>query len=181
MEDRVNTSPEIQLSAGTIKYEDTGGSGPVILFVHGLLASGMLWAPVVPLLSGEARCIVPELPLGAHEEPMNPDAELSPPLRGRAAGRVHGQARPERRDAGGQRHRRRDLPATRDRAPRARRPPRTDAVRRLRAVLPARVQAVAVGVEGAGRAELRAAARPDPRSAQQPARVRLAVQARHPG
>jgi pimeloyl-ACP methyl ester carboxylesterase len=78
MEDRVNTSPEIQLSAGTIKYEDTGGSGPVILFVHGLLASGMLWAPVVPLLSGEARCIVPELPLGAHEEPMNPDAELSP-------------------------------------------------------------------------------------------------------
>jgi pimeloyl-ACP methyl ester carboxylesterase len=78
MEDRVNTSPEIQLSAGTIKYEDTGGSGPVILFVHGLLASGMLWAPVVPLLSGEARCIVPELPLGAHEQPMNPDAELSP-------------------------------------------------------------------------------------------------------
>jgi len=69
---------EIQLSAGTIAYEDTGGSGPVILFVHGLLASGMLWASVVPQLAGEARCIVPELPLGAHATPMKPDAELSP-------------------------------------------------------------------------------------------------------
>jgi pimeloyl-ACP methyl ester carboxylesterase len=78
MEARVETSREIQLSAGTIKYGDTDGPGPVILFVHGLLASGMLWAPVVPLLAGKARCIVPELPLGAHEEPMKPDAELSP-------------------------------------------------------------------------------------------------------
>lgn len=74
----MNTSHEIQLSAGSIEYEDTGGSGPVILFVHGLLASGMLWAPVVSLLAGEARCIVPELPLGAHTTPMRPDAELSP-------------------------------------------------------------------------------------------------------
>ncbi len=28
--------PELELSAGTIDYEDTGGSGPVIVFVHGL-------------------------------------------------------------------------------------------------------------------------------------------------
>jgi pimeloyl-ACP methyl ester carboxylesterase len=78
MGDPVKTSREIQLSAGTIEYADTGGDGPVILFVHGLLASGMLWAPVVPLLAGDARCIVPELPLGAHRRPMKPDAELSP-------------------------------------------------------------------------------------------------------
>src|SRR4051794_14100418 len=78
MEDRVEASRDIQLSAGTIRYQDTGGDGPVILFVHGLLASGMLWAAVVPRLAGEARCIVPELPLGAHKTPMNPDAELSP-------------------------------------------------------------------------------------------------------
>ncbi|HEY1596286.1 MAG TPA: alpha/beta hydrolase [Thermoleophilaceae bacterium] len=74
----METSTEIQLSAGTIDYQDTGGDGPVILFVHGLLASGMLWAMVVPQLAGEARCIVPELPLGAHKRPMPPDAELSP-------------------------------------------------------------------------------------------------------
>jgi len=74
----MEASREIQLSAGTIKYADTGGSGPVILFVHGLLASGMLWAPVLPHLTGDFRCVVPELPLGAHDTPMKPDAKLSP-------------------------------------------------------------------------------------------------------
>jgi pimeloyl-ACP methyl ester carboxylesterase len=74
----VEATREIQLSAGTIRYQDTGGDGPAILFVHGLLASGMLWAMVVPQLAGEARCIVPELPLGAHKVPMKADAELSP-------------------------------------------------------------------------------------------------------
>src|SRR4051794_41629712 len=78
MGDPVEANREIELSAGSISYEDTGGDGPVILFVHGLLASGMLWAMVVPQLAGEARCIVPELPLGAHKQPMRPDAELSP-------------------------------------------------------------------------------------------------------
>jgi pimeloyl-ACP methyl ester carboxylesterase len=33
---------------------------------------------VVPRLAGDVRCIVPELPLGAHKRPMKPDAELSP-------------------------------------------------------------------------------------------------------
>jgi len=74
----VKASREIELSAGTISYQDTGGDGPVVLFVHGLLASGMLWAAVVPRLAADARCIVPELPLGAHKRPMKPDAELSP-------------------------------------------------------------------------------------------------------
>jgi len=74
----VKASREIELSAGTISYQDTGGDGPVVLFVHGLLASGMLWAAVVPQLAADARCIVPELPLGAHKRPMKPDGELSP-------------------------------------------------------------------------------------------------------
>jgi pimeloyl-ACP methyl ester carboxylesterase len=69
---------EIQLSAGTIEYQDTGGSGPVILFVHGLLASGGLWSAVVPRLSPSTRCVVPELPLGGHTKPMPRDADLSP-------------------------------------------------------------------------------------------------------
>jgi pimeloyl-ACP methyl ester carboxylesterase len=73
----MDATREIQLSAGSIEYQDTGGDGPVIVFVHGLLATGALWAAVVPQL-GEARCIVPELPLGAHRKPMNPDADLSP-------------------------------------------------------------------------------------------------------
>ena len=46
--------------------------------MHGLLASGALWSPVVPRLDGEFRCVVPELPLGAHQHPMKPNAELTP-------------------------------------------------------------------------------------------------------
>ncbi|HXD59644.1 MAG TPA: alpha/beta hydrolase [Thermoleophilaceae bacterium] len=68
---------EIDLSAGRIRYTDTG-SGEPIVFVHGLLASGALWSPVVPRLEGEFRCVVPELPLGAHRYPMKPEAELTP-------------------------------------------------------------------------------------------------------
>jgi len=68
---------EIDLSAGRIRYTDTG-SGEPIVFVHGLLASGALWSPVVPRLESEFRCVVPELPLGAHQYPMKPEAELTP-------------------------------------------------------------------------------------------------------
>jgi pimeloyl-ACP methyl ester carboxylesterase len=74
----MDATREIHLSAGTIQYQDTGGDGPAIVFVHGLLATGALWAAVVPQLQGRARCIVPELPLGAHRTPMKPDADLSP-------------------------------------------------------------------------------------------------------
>jgi pimeloyl-ACP methyl ester carboxylesterase len=31
--------PQIELSAGTIDYTDTGGGGPVIVLLHGLLGS----------------------------------------------------------------------------------------------------------------------------------------------
>lgn len=68
---------EIDLSAGRIRYADTG-SGEPIVFVHGLLASGALWSMVVAQLESDFRCIVPELPLGAHHYAMKPDAELSP-------------------------------------------------------------------------------------------------------
>jgi pimeloyl-ACP methyl ester carboxylesterase len=47
--------------------------------VHGLLVDGRLWRKVTPLLEDRFRCIVPELPLGSHPEPLNPDADLSPP------------------------------------------------------------------------------------------------------
>jgi pimeloyl-ACP methyl ester carboxylesterase len=68
---------EIDLSAGRIRYTDTG-SGEPIVFVHGLLASGALWGMVVPQLEPNFRCIVPELPLGAHQIPMKPDADITP-------------------------------------------------------------------------------------------------------
>jgi pimeloyl-ACP methyl ester carboxylesterase len=69
---------EAKLSQGTIHYSESG-DGPPIVFVHGLLVDGRLWRKVTPLLEDRFRCIVPELPLGSHRRPMNPDADLSPP------------------------------------------------------------------------------------------------------
>jgi len=69
--------PEVRLSAGTIEYEDTGGTGPVIVFVGGLMMDGSLWRHVVKDLRRDYRCVLPTMPLGAHRRPMHPDADLS--------------------------------------------------------------------------------------------------------
>ena len=46
---------------------DTGGDGPAVVLLHGVLMNGTLWdADVVDRLRGRYRCIVPELPFGAH-------------------------------------------------------------------------------------------------------------------
>jgi pimeloyl-ACP methyl ester carboxylesterase len=68
---------ELELAAGPIEYEDTGGDGPVLLFQHGLAMGGSEWREVVADLRADHRCVIPELPLGAHRRPMRPDADLS--------------------------------------------------------------------------------------------------------
>jgi pimeloyl-ACP methyl ester carboxylesterase len=67
----------IELSAGTIEYEDTGGSGPILILLHGLLMDPSLWRGVIDDLSADHRCIAPTLPLGAHRIPVNEPAGLS--------------------------------------------------------------------------------------------------------
>lgn len=69
----------IELSAGTIEYEDTGGAGPVIVLLHGLLMDRSLWASVIDDLSADHRCIAPTLPLGAHRHGMAQNADLTLP------------------------------------------------------------------------------------------------------
>jgi len=69
--------PEVTLSAGTIDYDDTGGSGPVVVLLHGVAMDASLWRNVVPALSTDYRCITPTLPLGGHRRPMHPDADLT--------------------------------------------------------------------------------------------------------
>jgi pimeloyl-ACP methyl ester carboxylesterase len=68
---------EIELSAGTIDYEDTGGDGPVLVLLQGVAMNGSLWRGVVAELRHDHRCVVPTLPLGGHRRPMHPDADLS--------------------------------------------------------------------------------------------------------
>jgi pimeloyl-ACP methyl ester carboxylesterase len=72
------TLRELRLEGGVIRYREVG-TGPVVLFVHGILANGTLWRNVVTRLSGRFRCIVPDLPLGGHSVPMSPEADMSPP------------------------------------------------------------------------------------------------------
>ena len=76
---------EIELSAGTIEYEDTGGDGPVLVLLHGLMMDASLWDAVMADLSADHRCVAPTLPLGAHRHAMNADADLSLPAIARLA------------------------------------------------------------------------------------------------
>ena len=48
---------EVQLSAGPVEYTDTGGDGPVLLFVHGLLMSGTVWRKILDDLGRDFRCV----------------------------------------------------------------------------------------------------------------------------
>jgi pimeloyl-ACP methyl ester carboxylesterase len=70
---------EIQLSAGTIEYQDTGGTGPVLVLLHGLMMDASLWDEAIVGLSAGYRCVAPTLPLGAHRHAMAPGADLSLP------------------------------------------------------------------------------------------------------
>jgi len=69
--------PEVELSAGTIAYEDTGGDGAIVVFLHGLIMDGSVWRHVVEDLRSDYRCVLPTLPLGGHRLAMHDDADLS--------------------------------------------------------------------------------------------------------
>jgi pimeloyl-ACP methyl ester carboxylesterase len=80
--------PELELTAGVIDYEDTGGEGPVLVLLGGLVMDGSVWDPMVAELRGDHRCIVPTLPLGAHRRPMRADADLTLEGFGRMVGEL---------------------------------------------------------------------------------------------
>jgi pimeloyl-ACP methyl ester carboxylesterase len=69
---------DVELSAGTIEYEDTGGEGPAIVLLPGLMMDASLWEEVIADLSPDHRCVAPTLPMGAHRHAMLADADLSP-------------------------------------------------------------------------------------------------------
>jgi pimeloyl-ACP methyl ester carboxylesterase len=69
--------PQLELTAGVIDYEDTGGDGPVLVLLGGLVMDGSVWDPVLQDLRRDHRCVVPTLPLGGHRRPMRRDADLT--------------------------------------------------------------------------------------------------------
>jgi pimeloyl-ACP methyl ester carboxylesterase len=68
----------VELPEGTIRYSDSG-EGETLLFIHGALVNGALWSKLTAELGDGLRCVVPELPLGAHRTALKPEADLSPP------------------------------------------------------------------------------------------------------
>jgi pimeloyl-ACP methyl ester carboxylesterase len=69
---------EARLPQGTIRYRELGTGEPIVL-AHGLLANGELWREVAPRLAKDFRVLVPDLPLGSHETPLEPGTDLTPP------------------------------------------------------------------------------------------------------
>ena len=67
---------QIDLSTGTLDYLDTGGNGPTVVLLHGLLMDGSLWDGPIADLAADHRCVAPTLPLGAHRHPMSGDLSL---------------------------------------------------------------------------------------------------------
>ena len=70
------------LPQGRLRYRAVGpavSSRPPVVFAHGLLVDGRLWQSVADRLAAQGiRSYAPTLPLGAHQTPMNPGADLSP-------------------------------------------------------------------------------------------------------
>jgi pimeloyl-ACP methyl ester carboxylesterase len=65
--------------AGTIEYRESG-TGPPIVFAHGVGVNGDLWRKVAPpLAAGGHRCIVPDLPLGGHSIALREKPDMSLP------------------------------------------------------------------------------------------------------
>lgn len=64
----------VDIDGATIRYR-TRGTGPTVVFVHGVYVGGTLWDGVAERLDG-FRCVVPTWPLGAHADPA-PGADLS--------------------------------------------------------------------------------------------------------
>lgn len=70
---------DVALSAGRVRVREVGPEhAPTLLFVHGLLVDGRVWDGVVAELADRYRCVLPDLPLGAHRTAMAPGADLTP-------------------------------------------------------------------------------------------------------
>jgi len=70
----------VETPHGRVVVRDTGGSGAPVLLVHSLLVDGDLYSRLWPLLVARGyRCLIPELPFGAHATPMRAAADLTPP------------------------------------------------------------------------------------------------------
>lgn len=69
----------VEIPAGRIHYRERG-EGPPVVLLHGLLMNHTVWDSVIDALPTGFRYVLPDLPLGAHPEPLRAGVDLS--LRG---------------------------------------------------------------------------------------------------
>ncbi len=74
--DSLGPAKELELPGGRLRYHDTG-TGPALVFVHGVLVNANLWRKVVQQLAPDFRCVTLDMPFGSHIDPM-PNADLTP-------------------------------------------------------------------------------------------------------
>ena len=67
---------DLAVGGRTASCLDTGGEGPVAVFVHGLGTSSYLWRKVLSALAGDRRCIALDLPLHGRT-PALPEEDFS--------------------------------------------------------------------------------------------------------
>ena len=111
------TRTEVETSWGRIPVR-RGGEGPAVLLIHGLLVDGGLWDEVAARLIAAGHEVVVPGPAAGRAQLSDGAGGRRLAARHRAPRRrARARARPARGDARRQRHRRRDLPARRGRAP----------------------------------------------------------------
>jgi pimeloyl-ACP methyl ester carboxylesterase len=64
------TTKQVRVDGVDVEYADTG-TGPIVLFVHGVYVTGAVWNDVVAELGDGFRSILPTWPLGAHSTPTD--------------------------------------------------------------------------------------------------------------
>ncbi len=72
-----NKMGQIKIKENRIQYS-TYGKGRPIIFIHGALSNGNTWRKILPTLSQNYLCIVPEFPFGGHKIPIRNEFDFTP-------------------------------------------------------------------------------------------------------